>query len=223
LISTEAVQQPSHVAFIFGFTPRQQTQDFVRRMREIGSTRIPRALQFALNGVALDAAKKAPAAIDRTLDRPTPWSMRAFFAEKGKLGAASGKSLDQISSAIRVKDQQSVVFKYLLGGEGEENGKRTRRPGDVGLARKAIYLPIWSNLKKLGIKPNARGNLPKTALGKISPCARPSNTRRAGRSSATTPTTTPGMARPRSSGPRSAPNIASRCKLPAPAFGACRR
>lgn len=44
------------MAFIFGFTPRQQVQDFVRQMTDLGSKRIPRAVQFALNGVAIESA-----------------------------------------------------------------------------------------------------------------------------------------------------------------------
>lgn len=141
------------MAFIFGFTPRQQVRDFVRQMTDLGSKRIPRAIQFALNGVAIDAAKRAPAVIQQNVDRPTPWSTRTFFAKKGKLSGLTGKGLDQ----------QSAIFKYLMGDDPEQ----TRRPGDVGLAKRSIMLPVWANLKPLGIKPNARGNVPKTALAKI--------------------------------------------------------
>lgn len=151
------------MATIRGFTPKQQTNDFVRRMTELGSKRIPRAIQYALNGVAIEAAKRAPAMLGKELETPTPWSMRAFFAEKGKLSEANGKRLDQLSSAIRVKDQQSPIFKYLLG----DRGSVTRRPGDVGMARKSILLPVWANLAAIGIKPNSKGNLPKGALDSV--------------------------------------------------------
>lgn len=150
------------MAWIIGFTPKAQLEQFQQRMHDIGSKRAPRATQFALNGIAISAAKESSKVVAKALDRPTPWALRAFFAVKGNLGQASKVGIKNLWSAIKVKDQQSTVFKYLFG-----DGRNDRRPGDVGLAEKSILLPVESNLKSIGIKMTSKGNLPKNAVSRI--------------------------------------------------------
>ena len=150
------------MAWIIGFTPKSKVKHFAEQMQDISAKRTPRAVQFALNGIAIEAAKKSGPIVSKALDKPTAWSTRAFVAVKGNLGAARGQSLDKLWSAIHVKKQQSTVFKYLFG-----EGRNARRPGDVGMASKSILLPVWANLKAIGIKPTKAGNLPKDAIDRI--------------------------------------------------------
>lgn len=147
---------------IRGHTSKAQLDDFERQMLDLGSKRIPRAVQFALNGVAMEATKKSRPMLARELNNPTPWAIRAFYAKRGKLSEAPS-DLSEISSEMAVKDQQSVPFKYILS-DGEER----RTPGDVGPAEEHILLPWWPGLfRYMGIRKTSRGDLPRTALDKI--------------------------------------------------------
>lgn len=129
---------------------------------EIGSKRAPRAVQYALNGVAKSAQSKTKGMLQSELDNPTAWTLRAYVAKYGKLSEAQGKALDELSSELTVREQQSAPFKYMYG-----DGANRRRPGDVGPAQEDILLAIWPNVKRMGIRPTAKGNMPRTAIKKL--------------------------------------------------------
>ena len=132
-------------------------------MLELGNTRIPRAIQYALNGVAMDAVKLSAPMLLETLDNPTPWIERAFVARRGDLKIADKNDAE---ASLVVKPDQSVVFKYMLGES--ENQKVKREAADVGPADKYTLVPLWPGIgMRTKVKKNAKGNLPKTALASL--------------------------------------------------------
>lgn len=56
---------------ISGNTTAAQIRDFERQMRDVAQSKIPRAVQFALNGVAIDASKRMQTVLPTVLDHPT--------------------------------------------------------------------------------------------------------------------------------------------------------
>lgn len=130
----------------------------------IGENAFPRAVQFSLNGVAIDAVERFKAALPRVLNHPVPFTSRGIIADKANLDRAS---LDNLQSSIKVLPRQSAYLKYVFG-----DGPSTRLPGDVGLAQSSIYIPQFRNIAKaFRIKP-INGKLPPGAVGKILKTAR---------------------------------------------------
>ena len=113
--------------------------------------RYRRACAWTASEVAKAACRGATEAIDTAFDNPTPWMRRAFGYTR-----ALNRSGDAVQADLFTKPDQSIVMKYGLG-----DGRQTRRPGDVGLARDRIYVPHWRNLALTqGINRNQYGNLP---------------------------------------------------------------
>jgi hypothetical protein len=114
---------------------------------ETSLTRDRRACAWTASEVAKVACQGATEAIDD----PTPWMRRAFGYTR-----ALNRSGDAVQADLFTRPEQSIVMKYGLG-----DGRQTRRPGDVGLARDRIYVPHWRNLALTqGINRNQYGNLP---------------------------------------------------------------
>lgn len=61
------------------------------------------------------------------LDRPVPWIVRGVASVKADLNV---RKLDEVSSAIKIRPDQSAILKYQTGMTDQ-----IRRPGDVGLAQ----------------------------------------------------------------------------------------
>lgn len=125
---------------------------------DVGFKKYVRAISWAMDETAKSVAVRMREVLPQVLDNPTPWTRRAFQYTRS-LGKGRQPGSDGPSSSVFVMDDQSVVLKFLMG-----QGTNTRLPGDVGLARDHILLPMWKNLTDTqGIKPNRYGNLPGTA------------------------------------------------------------
>lgn len=146
---------------IRGSTTRDQIRDFERQMQSVAREKIPRAVQFALNGVAIDASKKMQAMLPTVLDEPTLWIQKAFVAKKG---ATTVTDLKDVKASLESKPEQSALLKFYYG-DGDET---ERLAGDIGPAERMTLIPIWPNIKRRSkVKPTKQGNLPRTALGSL--------------------------------------------------------
>lgn len=123
---------------------------------EFGERAFPRAVQFALNRVTIDA-------VNRFRDDEMPAGLRHMTAftkagvryELDKSRLDSVTSVDGVVSAAFILPMQSVWLKYALGEE-------TRFGGDVGIEgyfpdKSQIYLPVESGLEAVGIRPRGGG------------------------------------------------------------------
>lgn len=147
----------------FGFSLDIDLSDAVKRYSEAfeayGERAFPRAVQFALNGVSIDAADRFRKAMPTVLDRPVPWIIRGVASTKADLNVSR---LDQVSSAIKIRPDQSAILKYSMGLTDQ-----VRLPGDVGLAEKAVWIPVPDNIKRvMGTRLQA-GNVPSGTVSAI--------------------------------------------------------
>jgi hypothetical protein len=149
-------------------TPNEQVRDFVSAMQSIGSRHAVRSIQFALNGVAIDARQRVIDGLDRVFDKPGAFTLKGVIAKSKKLpGRGSVQSIYDLSSRIEVRALQSIYFKYAMGED-------ERLPGDIGPADKKIYVPNWQVIKSMtakragvNIKQTNEGNMPRKSLQKL--------------------------------------------------------
>lgn len=146
---------------ISGNTTAAQIRDFERQMRDVAANKIPRAVQFSLNGVAIDASKRMQTMLPQVLDEPTAWITKAFVARKGPTTVTN---LRDVEAAMVAKPDQSALLKYYFG-DGDES---VREAGDIGPAERMTLIPLWPNIKRsTKVKPTKQGNLPRTALATL--------------------------------------------------------
>lgn len=136
-----------------------------RQFRELGETVLASALSGALNDIALDANRRMALAFERTIEggpeaftKINPGQRKSSVVERPGRPVAGA---DHVQSATAVQALQSTYLKYGLGE------RRERRPGDVGLADKTLFVPIEENLRKYQGIDLKRGNLPKGAVKKL--------------------------------------------------------
>jgi hypothetical protein len=110
-----------------------------RILKGFSAKQLPFAIAKALTVTAQDAKREADKQLEKVLDRPTPFTKRAF-------GIARATKQRQRSSVF-VKDIQAEYLQYAIEGG-------TRRPD-----RKAILVPV-------NIRLNKYGNIPSKAQGK---------------------------------------------------------
>jgi hypothetical protein len=133
--------------------------DMRQRFEAYGAKAFPRAVQYSLNKVAEAASVNFRQALPKALDTPVPFTSRGISFRRARLSEAK---LDNLQSAMTVLPVQSTYLKYVLG-----DGPNTRRPGDVGLARKHVWLPSTENIQKtMGIRSKG-GALPAGAAARI--------------------------------------------------------
>lgn len=147
----------------FGFSINVDLSGAVKRysdaFEEYGARAFPRAVQFFLNGVSIDAADRFRKAMPAVLDRPVPWIVRGVASVKADLNV---RKLDEVSSAIKIRPDQSAILKYQLGLSDQ-----LRRPGDVGLARHDVWIPIADNIRKVMGTRLQSGNVPSGTVSAI--------------------------------------------------------
>jgi hypothetical protein len=140
----------------FGFDLDIDLSSAVKRyseaFEEYGTRAFPRAVQFALTGVSIDAADRFRKAMPAVLDRPVPWVIRGVASVKADLNVAR---LDEVSSAIKIRPDQSAILKYQMGLTDQ-----VRRPGDVGLAERDVWIPVPDNIRKVTGTRLQQGNVP---------------------------------------------------------------
>lgn len=143
--------------YITAVTTQGQIAEFAAAMDAIGVAH-ERGVTFALNGVAKDAKARLIKVLEKTIDQPTPFTLKAIANSFAKLGSTN--DLRDLESTVYVKDDQSAYLKYLRG-----TGVNVRKPGDIGPADEHIYQPIWQNLERIeGIKPIYGQGLPRNTL-----------------------------------------------------------
>lgn len=67
---------------ITGSTTAAQIRDFERQMRDVAEKKIARAVQYSLNGTAIEASVKMKALLPTIIENPTAWIAKAFVAKK---------------------------------------------------------------------------------------------------------------------------------------------
>ncbi|WP_246694821.1 hypothetical protein [Methylobacterium sp. WL6] len=128
-------------------------RDAQRAFEELGASRFPRAVQFALTGVAIDGVNRWRRAVDTVFDHPNQATRDGvrYTVDKDLLGKVT--SVGEAKADVFIMDMQSAWLKYSFGNTGNE-----RRPGDVGVE---AYFGDQSTLKV----PNPRG-IAHSGLGK---------------------------------------------------------
>lgn len=103
-------------------------RDAQRAFEEFGADRFPRAVQFALTGVAIDAVNRFRGEIPNIWHRPNRATRNAlrYAVDKDLLGRVT--SVGEAKAAVFVQDLQSIWLKYSFG-----DGPQIRTGGDVGI------------------------------------------------------------------------------------------
>ncbi|OYX00223.1 MAG: hypothetical protein B7Z14_09690 [Bosea sp. 32-68-6] len=129
-----------------------------------GEQALPRAAQFSINGVAMDAARRFRARVPVLIDRPTQKTLDGIVLyELDRAALSTIRSVDQVQASIKVGPLVSIWMKHFFGA-----GPQKREPGDVGLAQDAIWVPFWNNITVTqGVRPDRHGNVPQGFVGRI--------------------------------------------------------
>lgn len=126
-----------------------------------GADRFPRAVQFALTGVAIEATHLFRAEIPHiwySPNRATRDALR-YVVDKDLLNRVL--NVGDAKASVFIQDLQSVWLQYSFG-----DGPQTRPGGDVGVQayfsdQTNVAIPVPSNLRKTGLgKPAANGKVP---------------------------------------------------------------
>lgn len=151
---------------VIASTERRAIEQFEKDMKAIGQSHV-RALAFSLNHVAMDARRRITDDLRTTLDQPSAYTMRAIGY---RLIPLNNTDPSKLQSDVHVRtpadkgsgENASAYLKYLMG-----NSPNTRYPGDIGPADRHIYVPLWRNLQRHGIRPINGQSLPRSALKRL--------------------------------------------------------
>lgn len=110
------------------------TTSATRFLNNIATKQIPYAAMNTLNTVAFGVRDEEVKALDKHLDRPTPFTKRGYEVVKASRG--------RLIASVRARQIQAAYLKYQVEG------------GSRGPKRQAIVLP-----RAIGV--NAYGNMPK--------------------------------------------------------------
>ena len=113
---------------------------FSTRLEKIAKKQIPFTCAKALNDTAFGIVKDEQHALEEHLDRPTPFTKRAFQVEKA--------SKNRLVAYVKVRQLQGRYLRYQIRGG-------TRSPN-----RRAIPVPVKQRLNKYG-------NMPRGAIGRM--------------------------------------------------------
>ena len=147
--------------------------EVVRDLERLGTHVAPRAITFALNGVAMEANRRWRRNVPIAMDDPVGFTRSGSEAVKASLVPYARKNFRgaraDLSAAVRIKNEKKKDRSaYLAFGMGV---KTVRKPGDVGPGKDNIYIPIWRNLRKAepSIQPigGANGGLPRNTLKRL--------------------------------------------------------
>lgn len=143
-----------------------------------GLERFPRAVQFALTGVAIEATNRFREDIPNVWHAPSRATRDAlrYVVDKDLLGKVV--SVGEAKAAVFVQDMQSTWLKFSFG-----EGPQRREPGDVGIEayfgdQASIRIPVNSNIKHTGFgNPGASGKLPSRDARRVAELAAAGYTR----------------------------------------------
>ncbi|ACS43931.1 hypothetical protein [Methylorubrum extorquens] len=122
--------------------------------------RFPRALQFGLTGVAIEAVNLFRRDIPNIWHAPNPATRDAlrYVVDKDLLGKVA--AVGEAKAEVFVQDLPSVWLKYSFG-----QGPQRREGGDVGIEayfgdQSTIKVPVTANLQRTGLAmPGANGKV----------------------------------------------------------------
>ena len=112
---------------------------FWRSLSDVGRKQLPFAVAMALNDTAEDVAKAEEQSLEKSLDRPTPYTKRGIYRLRA--------SKSRLRAEIGVKRVQEQYLRYQVDGG-------VRKPKG-----RAIVIPV-------GQRRNQYGNMPKGAVRK---------------------------------------------------------
>lgn len=145
----------------------------IRDLERLGTHVAPRAITFALNGVAIDAQRRWRRTLPVAVDNPVPFTRSGSEVVMASLKPYARKTFRgakaDVSAALKIKNgKKEDRSAYLAFGLG---AKTIRRPGDVGPGNEHLYIPNWRVLARAepGIKPvgGANGGLPRNTLKRL--------------------------------------------------------
>lgn len=119
-------------------------KDFELEMSAIVKKQIPFALSVALNDTAWQSKEDVAKYAERTIDRPTKFTLRGFAVKKS--------TKRRLYSEVFIKPIQAEYLEYQIEG-------KTRRPES-----KAIPIPVNQRLNKFGNIPGMKGGKKINAL-----------------------------------------------------------
>lgn len=122
------------------FTLTSNLDDATRRLDDLIARQLPYAMSRALNDTAKDVREAERAEMTRALDRPTPFTLNAFFIRNS--------SKTNLVAEITSKDRQSTYLPMQAEGG-------TDRPLNL-----ALLMPVNAGL-------NQYGNLPRNAIKRM--------------------------------------------------------
>lgn len=105
------------------------TRQFSASMRQVAEQRLPVAAKGALTDAAFAARTELVRETPRVFDRPTPFTMRAWWATPAKGASPSG-----MHSEVSALPRQSAYLGYQVHG-GQ------RGPGDPGASARSVPVP----------------------------------------------------------------------------------
>jgi len=121
-------------------TIKMDTKNVVKMLTNIAEKQIPYAASVALNNTAFIVKDDEVKALDKHLDRPTPFTKRAYEVKKS--------TKQRLIATIQMRQKQGEYLKYqVLGGSQAPKGKSFGMPVEGGQP-----LNQYGNLK---IKPRS--------------------------------------------------------------------
>ncbi|WP_298958546.1 hypothetical protein [uncultured Methylobacterium sp.] len=126
-------------------------RDAQRAFEEFGVDRFPRAVQYALTGVAIDAVNRFRGEIPNVWHAPNKATRDAlrYTVDKDALGRIA--SVGEAKASVFVQALQSTWLKYSFG-----DGRQARPGGDVGIEayfadQTRVAIPVNDNLHRAGL------------------------------------------------------------------------
>ncbi|WP_375453460.1 hypothetical protein [uncultured Methylobacterium sp.] len=135
-------------------------RDAAQAFEALAVDRFPRAVQFALTGVAIDGVRRFREDIPNIWNMPNKRTRDAlrYVVDKDALGRIA--SVGEASAAVFIQDQQSTWLKYSFG-----DGTHVRPAGDTGIEayfadQNSIRVPVNENISYTGLgSPTPSGKL----------------------------------------------------------------
>lgn len=113
------------------------TRDFVRAMARLGDEDVPAVARATVNTVAVEASKAMGPRMRRDLDRPTPFTLRAF-----RYGKASKGDPDPVATVYALPAQARYLAYAVDGG--------TRGRGAPGAYGDRFAVPVAARTDRFG-------------------------------------------------------------------------
>lgn len=135
-------------------------RDAQKEFEAFALDRFPRAVQFALTGVAIDATNRFRDRVPEIFHGPNKLTRDAlrYTVDKDLLGKV--QSVDEAKADVFVLPLQSSWLKYAFG-----DGENVRQPGDVGIEayfgdQNSIRVPVGQNLSStFGIRTRGKDKI----------------------------------------------------------------